>query len=336
MNDPNLPAKPGLLRAILDAIHGEDERLAGVAVSRLRTPLTAEETATLNVESTLNFSEYTDGMPGALVIVGGEIAQSTGRTDTSFTGLTRGLFGGQVRFHPQGSLVYDFGQNRSAVDHIRRGFLVAFAREEDLDVIGRNLGVDKCFGLTEDQWREIIQRVAYMPRQPIDSFRQVLDVIFPGQYEIIKKISEPYVVRVNVEPQLSTELRGKFFLNGGERQLTTGLATVVVNFPINHVVQVVDDTPLTRRGWRGPTFTNYFAGGSFLGQTITLGSSPGPIGTPMIVDYGAFKAHYLAMDEDVEQDADFYAYFSDDGALTRCLLDLVRAAGIHIKVGLKV
>ena len=473
MPDPLVSKPKGLFRAIMDAIQGENNRLGGLGVTRLTTPLTVTEVGTIDVESTLGFGEFVDGSGNGLIIIGGELIQFTGRTDTTFTGLTRALEGSQARFHQITTLVYDFAQNTSAVDHVRRGFLVNFALNTDLDVIGRNLGVDKCFGITESQWREIIKRTAYMPKQPLDSFRQVLDVVFPGQYDLIRRISEPWTVRVNVAIASGTgSKRGRFFLNGSELQLTTGLTTVLTDFPIigspftgqasqgflrivsgvflvdgetfilddgvnpavtfeydddasvvpgptlravvftaadseatirdaiiaaiagaptldmtastqlagafdeNYIINllndtigvtgneiitetvvdpifavtgmsggldvgsigvlgVFDDTPLTRRGWRGPTFTNYFTGGSFVGSTITLGTSPGAIGAPVLVDYGAFAAHYLAADENVVQDADFYPYLSDDTALVQCLLDIVEAAGIRVLVGIK-
>lgn len=460
----------GLLAAILDAIHGEDERIGGVQVTRLTTPLLAGEVGVMNVESTLRFGENVDGTPEALVIVAGEIIQASGRTATTFTGLTRGV--GQTKIqnvHPITTNVYDFARNTSAMDHVRRGFLLDFAVGEDIDTIGRNLGMVKCPGLNDDQWREIIKRVAYMPKQPLDSFRQVLDVVFPGQFDLITDLlTKPYIVRVEVSVTPGTDKSGRFFLNSGEAQDTTGLTSVdtddpilssphigaaatgfihevsgafhvdgetfilddgvnppvtfeydddasVVDTPtlrgipftaaddeeavrtttglrINNapalditpafqpendfgidlvndalgvagnvaiietvadpgffltgmsggvdvgplgVFGVFDDTVLTRKGYRAG-FTNYFTGGSFIGSTITLGSSPGAAGTPVLIDYIAFNAHYLAENEAVVNDADFYAYLGDDTEQIRCLLDMVRAAGIRVDVGLKI
>lgn len=332
MPNQNTPKPPGLLRAILDAIHGEDDRLGGVSVTQLTTPLTAEETGTINVETTLRFGEFEDGAGDAQVIVGGEIIYCGGRTDTSFTTLQRGLMGSQRKFHPIGTLVYDFAQNRSAIDTVRRAILVRFAQGNDLTIVGRNLGMERCRNVTDDQWRQIIQLVAYMPRQPILTFFQILDIVYPGQYRIVRRVSEPWRVNVYIEPQLQGELRGKFFLNGHEAQLTTGLLTVSTEYPINQVLSVVLDTPLARMGFPG---TDFFAGGSFVGTTITLGASPGPIGTPVLVNYGAFTAHHVPADANVEQDADFYPYLSDESDRVHCLLDLVRAAGIEVRVGIK-
>ena len=458
----------GLLAAILDAIHGEDERIAGVQVTRLTTPLLAAEVGTMNVESTLRFGETLDGGGEALVIVGGEIILATGRTATTFTGLTRGVDNTNVpNVHPITTNVYDYAQNTSAIDHLRRAFLLDFAIGEDINVIGRNLGLERCDGLTDEQWRELIKLVAYMPKQPLDTYRQVLDVVFPGQYDLITDLlSKPYTVRVDLAVSPGSSKKGRFFLNGGEAQLTTGLLSVNTDDPIlpsthignaavgsiievsggfhvdgenfvlddgvnpavtfeyddnasviqNPVLRAInftagdsdatialtalvainnaptlavtaspagvngidlvndalgiagnvpitttvadtvfavsgmaggidvgaigvfgvfDDTPLTRLGYR-LGFTNYFTGGSFVGSTITLGSSPGAVGTAVLIDYIAFNANYLADDETIVDDDDFYAYLGDDTVLIRCLLDMVRAAGIKVDVGLKI
>jgi hypothetical protein len=330
------PSSPGLLRALLDAILMEDDQIGGLSVTRLTAPLLSDGVGGINVETSVRFGEVTAGAGDALLLVGGEIISAATRTDFSFDTLTRALQGSQQRLHPTNTLVYDLSQNRTAMDALRRGFLVDYAEGTDLDAVGRNLGVDKCRGLTQEQWRDIIRLVAYGPKQPLVMFRQILDIVFPGRYEVIKPVAKPWTVIVNIEPENSGSLKGKFFLNGGEPQLTTGLLTVETDFAINNVLGVVDDAALTRRGWRSPSFTNYFTGGSFVGTTITLGSSPGPIGTPVLVDYGAFKAHYTAEDFDIVEDEDFYAYVSDDSALVRCLIELVQAHGIEVEVGIKI
>ena len=67
-----------------------------------------------------------------------------------------------------------------------------------------------------------------------------------------------------------------------------------------------------------------------------MGTSPGAAGTAVIVDYGAFAAHYLAADETVVQDvaqADRWADRSDPLYTARCLLDQVRMAGVQVRLG---
>jgi hypothetical protein len=100
-------------------------------------------------------------------------------------------------------------------------------------------------------------------------------------------------------------------------------------------VGVFLDTPEARRG-RREGLTNYFLpGGSVLGSTITLGTSPGPIGTAVLVDYTAFSAHYLARDEAVLDAADRWAYLADPLLTARCLLDQIRAAGVRVDLSVK-
>lgn len=329
----------GLFAAILEAIAREDNRIGGQAVSRLNAPL-LEADVTMTVESTNGFGENNDGMSDAKLLVGGEVIEATGRTVTTFTGLTRGVDQSRIPAnHPEGTIVYDISGNTSAVDLLRRGFSVNTAVGEDLDVIGANLGLQRCIGLDEDTWREIIKTIAYLPKQTLDAFRQALTALLgAGNFDVSESLGlgspdgpplNPFQVFVEITAALSTLLRGRFVLNGGEQQLTTGLTTVVVNNTPNHVLGVYLDTELTRRGFRDG-FTNFFA--SFVGTTITLSPSPGAIGTAVIVDYGAFTAHYLATDETIRDDGDFYAYLTDPTLAARCVLDLIRASGVQVNI----
>lgn len=325
----------GLLKAMLDAIHGEDNRIAGRAFTRLTSPLSSTETAQMDVESTLGFGEWADGAGTGRVLINGEVIDFAARTSAPpyrFTTLTRGVLDSKVKEHRVGSLVYDLAENSSALDLVRRGFLVAFAIGEDLDVIGRNLGVEKCPGITEEQWRRIIQTIAYLPKQTVNAFEQALNALYndPTMFAVVERIiTNPWTVFVEIDATLQDNIRGRFYLNGGESRVTTGLTAVTTTQIINHVIGVYADTTAARRGLR-EGLTNYFSGGSFVGNTITLGSSPGGIGTPVLVDYGAFRGHYLALDETVRDDGDRWAYLTDPLRTARCLLDQVRAAGIKV------
>lgn len=328
-------ARSNLWKAMIDAMLGQTERLAGQAITELTTPLAVDEAATMNVASTIRFGVETDDTTIAVLLVGGEIILATGRTLTSFTTLSRGYRTTTPRLHPPGTLVYDLTRNRTALDLVRRGFFVRTARLEDLDVIGRNLGLHKCPGLDEETWRALIQVMAYLPNQPIDSFKRVLDV-FPGigNYEVYEEpITDPNVVFVDVRIPTASDLRGRFFLNGGEPQLANGAGTqVTTTYAINAVLGVFDDDDDTRRGNREGR-TNYAPSGTFVGSTITLDVPVAP-NAPLIVDYGAFTAHYLATDETERYpaDGDFFPYLSDPSAIVRCLLDQVRAAGVRVVV----
>lgn len=346
---PTLPDEPdpsgtgpregvGLLEAILDAIHKEDDRIGGRAVTRLAAPLPAGDTSGMVVTSTIGFGEQTDGTGDALLLVGGEIIAAQARRSRhpfQFETLTRGLRETEDRAHPEGTLVFDLSMNTSAIDRLRRGFLVDFAVGEDLEIIARNLGLHRCPGMTQEQLRRVIKAVAYLPKQPLDAFEQALTALLGSSsaFHISERTSSrPWTVFVDIEVDLAADIRGRFFLNGGERAVTHDPKKVDVTYDIKHVLGVYDDTPLARRGFR-KGMTNYYVDGSFSGSTITLGASPGAAGTPVIVDYGAFEAHYLAADETVRQDleqADRWAYLADPLLAARCLLDQIRAAGVRV------
>jgi hypothetical protein len=369
-------APEGLHKAMLDAIHKIDDRIGGQAVTRLTQALAIDEVDCAFVESTINFGEYTDGTTNSRFLINGEIIDGRQRNTTTpflFGGLTRGVLNTEPKLHPEGSLVFDLSQNASDLDHLRRGFLVNFALGADLDTIGRNLGLVKCPGITDEQWRAIIKGVAYLPKQTIDAFNQALLAALgdTDSFEVIERIiSDPWKVFVEIAIALSTSIRGRFLLNSGEPQVTSGLTTVDADYPVieptlagfpgsvgtgiygrvtggesellypataagTAVVGVFDDTPLTRRGFRDG-LTNYFLpGGSVSGTTITLGTSPGAAGTPVLIDYTAFSAHYLALDETVRDDSDVWAYLADPLLAARCLLDQVRAAGVKVELSTK-
>lgn len=334
----------GMMKAVVDAIAGQDELIAGQRITQITTPLLAADTE-VNVISTIGFGENRDGWGDAKFIIDGEIIYASGRTDTTFTGLSRGLENTEIpAVHVVDLLAYDWARNSTALDLVRRGFLVAYAIGEDLNVIGRNLGMKKCSGWIDSIWRNVIEDVTYLAKQPITAFHVALEAVFdPGDFKVVERlITHPYTVFIFVTLPLANNLRGQFFLNGGERQDSTGLLEVQTTNSINDVLLVpgpgslgvfgvYEDTPLVRRGVREGA-TNYFPGGSFVGNTITLGSSPGPIGTPVIIDYNAFAAHYVPDPESVVDDEDFFPYFSDNLSGIRCLLDQVRAAGIKLEL----
>ena len=353
-----------LFSAVIDAIMGNDEQIGGMPFTRLTAQLSATETATATVESTVGFGEWDDGTGDRVLLVGAELIYATAAgSTTTFTTLTRGYKNTEAVVHEPGTLVFDFSQNTSALDHVRRGMLVDFAVGEDLDTIGRNLGLNRCPGLTEDEWRDIIRNVAYLPKGTTNAFEVALDVLWGSNYSLRENHEgDPWKVFVEVVVTLATSLQGRFMLNSGELQTTTTTTTVDVDYnPASPTLgtyagsasQVLGartyaypagaigtaicgvylDTPEARRGYRDG-LTNYFLpGGSVLGNTITLGTAVPGANTDVIVDYTAFSAHYLAENETTLHDADFYAYLADPLLATRCLMEQVRAAGISVEVG---
>lgn len=334
----------GLLSAIIDSIFGSDDQIGGQAVTKLTAPLDDTNISTVDVSSTLRFGRQWDELPDALLLINGELIYAENRTHTTFTTLTRGEQGTPVQNHPVGSLVYDFSKNRTAIDLARRGFFVRTARGEDLDVLGRNLGLHKCSGLTEDQWRALILAMGYVASQPLLAFRIVLNAyVGVGSYEIYEDlVNDPLLVKVEIPLTafgVQNGLVGRFYLNGGtEAVLSTGGTQIVLPYPINNLLGVYYASDIAvSKGERDPT-TNLVntVGNSFVGNTITFVSSLGANGTAMIVDYGAFPSHYLPADETIRypRDGSFFPYLNDPTATVRCLLDQVRAAGVTVEVTL--
>jgi hypothetical protein len=348
----------GMLRAIIDAIGGEVNKLAGRAVTRLREPLLIDEETFANVESTRRFGVWdTDGEDDVYrLLINGEIVYANGATSSapfSFSDLSRGQEHTTARSHPAGSLVIDMSENVSAVDLTRRGFFVRSAIDADLDVIARNLGLPKCPGLSDDQWRRIIIAVAYLPKQPMDAFRKALEALTGDTttwnvYE--RLVNDPWTVYVEILTALATDIRGRMVLTGGYQEMTdsgAGGTVVMTNLTqLRQVFGVYPDTLSVRRGKRDGVTNYYSGGGTFTPgtNTITLGSTPGA-DTPVIVDACAYplgdadpnaQHHYLALDETVLADeGDRWAYLADPLRTPACVLDHVRPAGVRVSLRAK-
>jgi hypothetical protein len=329
----------GLLEALLDAIHTEDGLVGGRGVTVLTAPLAADSVDCIEVESTIGFGELNDGTGDARVLIGGEVIDAATRNNNTPFGFETLTRGDEPQLHPAGSLVIDLSRNRAALDYLRRGFFVETAVGEDLQRLGRNLGLERCPGTTEAQQRSIIQGVAYLPKNPRLAIEAALEALFEGdtsRYTVTERlVSDRWTIYVSVAPELGDSLLGRFVLNGGERSVMLNATQTGVASPIVRVLGVYADTPAARRGKRDG-LTNYFTaggGGSFAGQQITLGASPGPLGTQVIVDYTAREAHYLAADETVRQNTtpdDQWAYLADPLLAARCLLEQIRPAGTRI------
>ena len=97
----------GTLRAVLDAIFKEDNRIGGQAVTRLRDQLDESTTDCMEVVSTIGFGEYTDGEDNARVLVGGEVIDCASRNSAvpfGFETLTRGVGDTEVKTPTAGTL----------------------------------------------------------------------------------------------------------------------------------------------------------------------------------------------------------------------------------------
>ena len=125
---------------------------------------------------------------------------------------------GAAKQHRVESPVLDLNRSWSALDRLRRAILVEYAEGEDLDTIGRNLGVPRkqIYG-NDNQYREVIKAVAYSPKATIYGLELALDSILGnGNYEIYEDlIKYPYEIffRITNEGILLGSYIGKTFLN---------------------------------------------------------------------------------------------------------------------------
>ncbi len=224
----------GLFSAMLDAVHGADEKIGGQAVTQLTAPL-FESDAVIQLASTIGFGEFEDGLGDALVVIGREIIYCSGRTLTSFTIGQRGVDSTIIRaIYPPKTVAFDLAQNTSALDLTRRGMLVRFAIGTDLDIVGRNLGMEKCPGLTDSIWRKIIQDVAYLAKQPLGAIEIALEALLGvGNFTLFERtVSSPSRFFVDIDIPVTNDLQGKFYLNFGEPQVVQAGGIIDVTYPI--------------------------------------------------------------------------------------------------------
>lgn len=345
----------GLLQAIIDAIGHEVNKAAGCSITHLAAPLPAGEVGAMDVDATARFGPWADTGPAVYrLLIGGEIIHAAAATTGApyqFTTLTRGAENTIAKEHPAGAMVLDMSGNTSALGHARRGFFVRTAIGEDLDVIARNLGMPKCPGLSDEQWRRIITAVAYLPKQPVSAFEFALEALFgnTSEWEVYERLAtDPWSVYVEIITTIATDVHGRFYLTGGYREATGGGGGMTVTLAsiarLRQVFGVYPDTQAVRRGKRDGV-TNYFAGGSFVPGTnvVTLGSTPGAA-TPVIVDAAGYtltgpdpvaQYHYLAPDETMRHDGDRWAYLADPLRTAACVLDHVRPAGVRVSLRAK-
>lgn len=68
----------------------------------------------------------------------------------------------------------------SAMSRLRRALLTGFATEEELDRIGRNLGVSRLPGMSDETYRCLLQTMPYLPKSTVYGLELLLECLFPG------------------------------------------------------------------------------------------------------------------------------------------------------------
>lgn len=118
-------------------------------------------------------------------------------------------------------------------------------------------------------------------------------------------------------------IKGATFLQSAEEGTSTDTTHVDTIHPINNVLGVFLRGDVERSG------TNFFTGGSFAGQTITLGSALPGATTDVLIDYGSaeFTAQLLA-GPNIDGELWFPFFLSDPSAAIAQSVEVVRAAGM--------
>lgn len=230
----------GILEATTGAIAEEDNDIGGFALTRL-TNAHVKGTTTLNVESTLGWPDT--GRIG----IDGIVYYYTGKTDTTLTGITHIAssipVSGTAIDHRSDTAVIDVSEQRSALERLRRSFLVRYAEEDDLNVLGRNLGVPRLpiFG-DDDQYRTIIQSMAYCPKGTTQGLELALTgLVGAGNFEIYEdliKYHNTVFIKINSDILIESSAIGKMYLTGHAWNTLSGMQNTIV----------IADTPITVEG----------------------------------------------------------------------------------------
>jgi len=170
--------------------------------------------------------------------IGGVVYSYASKTDTSFDGITFTqnlvVIPGAGKQHRQDSPVVDLNKDRTALELVRRGLLVDYAESDELNALGRNLGVLRLpFIESDDRFREIIKALAYNPKGTIYGIELALNgLVGEGNYSIYEDlINYPNTVFINLIGSATTEdtSEGKAFLTAKEHRLAASDTTVTIS-----------------------------------------------------------------------------------------------------------
>jgi len=171
---------------------------------------------------------------------------SNGSARTSIT-VTSGT--GARQAHAVASHVLDTSRTYSTLDLTRARFLVDTAVGDDLNVIGRNIGVTRPPNLhSDDAFREVIKTIAYMPKGTLYGIELALTAFFgAGNFEVWENFPTSrctVFIRLRNGLGLSTSALGRSYLSVAENQpLDVGLQAVSVLGPVLTVrgVRIADE-----------------------------------------------------------------------------------------------
>jgi hypothetical protein len=226
----------GMIEAVTSAIGEADNEIGGMHLTRLSSDV-AQGVDTFPVETTHGW------LSEGRVSVSGVVYHYTGKTATTFTGVTHISEGasapGAKVGHGQGQSVLDLGNPYNAIQRVRRAMLIEYAEDDDLDVIGRNLAVNRLpFVKGDDQYRAVIKALAYNPRATVYGLELLMDALVgAGNYEIFEDLiqhNNTVFIRILPSAGLETREAGKMFLGGAEfPKATTQTKAVLSADPVS-------------------------------------------------------------------------------------------------------
>ena len=217
-------AAKGLVEALTE-IFGEEQNLAGGLRMTRTTAVVSATDVIVPVETT--FELPTTGKFG----LDGIVYYYTGTTATSFTGVSHIAAGASVAGariqHRVNSTVVDLSGQYSALDLLRRGFLVNYAEGDDLSALARNLGVNRLpIFRDDDQFRAVVKALAYSPRGTVLALETALESLLgAGNYEVYEDlVQHPCTVFIRIDPSvfMGASSAGKAYMNPVEWDALAG------------------------------------------------------------------------------------------------------------------
>lgn len=212
---------------------------------------------------------------------------------------------GLAQDHRVGAVVTDVTRDVSALELTRNAMLVDYGDGEDLNVVGRNVGVLRYPYLkSDDVFREIIKAIAYNPRGTMFGLELALDaMVGAGNYELYEDlVNHPCTVFISVTGGVSVTpgSEGKAYLTGAEvifptSQTTLTLGGSVVNRGAIYSVRLQDQVGIgdfrnAKPSGVTPHWTYYGTGGSSEAANVILTAG---VGVRMSHAAGGFSAYWF-------------------------------------------
>jgi hypothetical protein len=274
----------GIYEGITSAIGQEINRLGGTRSTRIQAghPISSGDT-TFRVETTTGWEStgffYLEGVLYKYTGITSSPTHGTFTGISHFDGLTAApistgpYISGAAQDHEVLSEIIDYTRIYSALDQMRRTFLVDYATGSDLDTVGRNIGVLRQPELpsSDSTFRNIIKAIAYSPRGTMYAVELYLTALFgAGNYKIFEdltnsgyeaklgstapnhlagssSVNHPAQIFISTSIAASTTSAGKAYALGdvvGQLALvapsaSTTSVTLLGDYPYNHTPKVI-------------------------------------------------------------------------------------------------